>query len=445
MNINKHGPCYLDAFDDEHLPRKTLIVEVGEAAQQSHVNPEPLAVEEGSNEVDSEIIGTVLAILSAILSFGSPTRSAEEEKTLRSLLTWLQDLASLENDPEIAQSASDVALALLTRSASSSRDELSAGSRRGKTEPSQAECSTFEKVVRDMEDMLASESPAMRGLGVRNIIIALREPVEPLSDGDRSIGLRVLISLLADPESFVYLNVIHAISRLAFTDDGKVFTTLLEMFAPTSAITIRQRIILSEAITLILRRSGDAAPIYAPGCISTCIRCIKGTAIDQRNLTITDLEIEEMNLFRQSAISLLAESFAVSNWSAMKYVDDILDISLGILHLENPAISSEKYSYYLESQSELKYGAQSSRRAAAFLIRYIITGLHRKLFRTSDGRSLKMIISALELVEAYPTRTVSVDGKLIEVVEDKVIMFHIRCALALLTELESQELLALNS
>jgi hypothetical protein len=421
----------MDKFDDDCLPKQPLVVEVGAVRREI---PKLESTSSQDSEGDTEIIGTVLAILSAILSFGSPSRPVEEEKLLRGLLTSLQSLASFESDPELSQSASDVALVLLTRSSSGVVKDPSVARQskvlsRGN--------SAFEKVVNDSTDLLNSESPAMRGLGIRNIIIALREPVEPLSDDDRAIGVRVLTSLLADPESFVYLNVIHAVSRLAFSDKGQVFTILLEMYAPpilsASALTVRQRVILSEALALILRRSGDVAPVYAPACIRVCIQCIKSDEIDAYSAT----EKEEFNLLRQSAISLLAEAFLVSNWSAIKYLNDVLDISLGIIQLENPAISSKKYAEHL--LSGLKYSVHTSRRAAAFLIRYILTGLHQKLFRTTDGRSYETIISALERVEAYPSRNVIVEGKLINVPEDSVVLFHVRCALALIEDLQAQE------
>lgn len=423
----------MDKFDDDSLPKQPLVVEVGTVRREIPIIE---STSSEDSEGDTDIIGTVLAILSAILSFGSPSRPVEEEKLLRGLLTSLQSLSSLESDPEISQSASDVALVLLTRSASGVINDPS-GVRQSKVLSSGN--SAFEKVVNDSTDLLNSESPAMRGLGIRNIIIALREPVEPLSDDDRAIGVRVLTSLLADPESFVYLNVVHAISRLAFSDKGQVFTILLDMYAPpvlsASVLTVRQRVILSEAIALILRRSGDMAPVYAPACLRACILCIKNDEIDPYSATGK----EEINLLRQSAISLLAEAFLVSNWSAMKYLNDVLDISLGIIQLENPAISSKKYSENL--LSGLKYGVQTSRRAAAFLIRYILTGLHQKLFRTTDGRSYEAIISALERVEAYPSRTVLVEGKLINVSEDSVVLFHVRCALSLIEDLQARELL----
>jgi hypothetical protein len=389
-------------------------------------------------ESNSEIIGTVLAILSAILSLGSVERPPEEEMLLKGILPDLQSIASLELDPEVAQAASDVSLVLLTRSVSANTPTNK--HKMATVDVEDISLSAFEKVVKDATELLQSASPAMRGLGVRNIIIALREPESPITMADRALGLKVLVDLLSDEESFVYLNAVHALGRLACSCPAQVFPALLDLLDPSR--DSRNRSVLIEALVVILRRTGDLASMYAPACITACIKIIRCEKLVEIVGAYSDnvVNTEERSLLRQSAISLLAEACSLAGWTAMRHIDDILDVSIGILRLENPTISPSKYLLHIRQRElGIKYGSHTARRGAAFLIRYVLSGLHQKLFRLSDGRFLSNIISILEEIDNYPSRVVSIDGKSISVSEDAVVLFHSRCALGVLEDLQFRE------
>jgi hypothetical protein len=85
-------------------------------------------IEEMDDEEDStqsEILSCALGLLIGILSLGKASRSRREEESLRALLWPLQVISYRETDEAIAQTATDAALLLLTRSSLNSSSRLS--------------------------------------------------------------------------------------------------------------------------------------------------------------------------------------------------------------------------------------------------------------------------------------------------------------------------------
>jgi len=187
--------------------------------------------------------------------------------------------------------------------------------------------------------------------------------------------------MLNDTDSFVYLHVLQVLTRLADFNRQKVFNALLSAFQTDAgndlSLSERRRSLIGEALSSILRKSGDIAPKFVPFIVVACIKLIKKRLdikdenqvedlIDLRNMKINrthDENIEddedlkskrkneiknEMNemkilnaalsadsiLLRQSAVSLLAEAISTAGWSAANYMIDTLDIAVGILTFE---------------------------------------------------------------------------------------------------------------
>ncbi|CAE7457376.1 unnamed protein product, partial [Symbiodinium microadriaticum] len=119
---------------------------------------------------DDEMITTVLALLGAMLQLGNERRSVKEEELLRQLvLPALRIISSGDRDSFVGQTAADVALLIMVRGQTPNQPD----------QRSQVEYESnrsFAAVCRDAEMYLNDPSPAMRGLGVRNIIVALRDP-----------------------------------------------------------------------------------------------------------------------------------------------------------------------------------------------------------------------------------------------------------------------------
>lgn len=118
---------------------------------------------------DSEMVLTVLGILGGMLQMGSAKRSTKEEHALRGvILPALQMISSGDRNSFVSQTAADVALLIMIRGGAARTDRLS---------DEEADRSrSFTAVCDDAESYLNDPSPATRGLGVRDIIVALREP-----------------------------------------------------------------------------------------------------------------------------------------------------------------------------------------------------------------------------------------------------------------------------
>jgi hypothetical protein len=279
-----------------------------------------------------------------------------------------------------------------------------------------------------------------------------------LTNEDTELVVSTFVTLLNDQDSYVYLSILNALTKLADLSRHLVFYKLLESFSsrtieknsplsPSSStfltpsliaaaksipfqslipeaengmiLPAKQRALVGEALSCILRRAGDAAPPLVPALVAACIRVVRvrPTVEDERSsqglVDLSTMKIckdseEERDsvgdrkrdvttaafvgdnaLLRQSAMSLLAEAVVCAGWSASKYFMDIIDIATGVLSMEGVGGGKGK----VTSQMSLNI-----RRSAAFLLRHSITGLGEKLILTDDGSIyLKAAYRALKL------------------------------------------------
>lgn len=261
------------------------------------------------------------------------------------------------------------------------------------------------------------------------------------------MAISTLFALLADSDSYVYLNVLSAISALGDIARKAVFSALLSGFAEGGTVplgadggtigpfTARNRALLAEALAVVLRRAGAAAPPLIPGLVAACVKVARtrpsladaalvDSAIDLRTNRVTmagglegveppaDVDaavaVADRAILRQSALSLLAEAVVVAGWSAnapSTRLIDVVDIATGVLSMETAP-----------SQA-----ATSCRRSAAFLLRHLISGLKDKLIQMDNG--------GLYLKEAYRSLKLSVGDR------DSVVQFHSVAALGALDEM----------
>lgn len=258
---------------------------------------------------------------------------------------------------------------------------------------------------------------------------------QTLSGHDVDIVTSSLVALLADSDSYVYLSALTALSRLADVPlmRGRVFKDLLYAFscrpkgqsmtperqsthtADTSqcdedgsegysvCVSTRHRALIGEALGVLLRRAGDAAPPLVPSLVAVCVRVartrlskeeeaslegfadlrsmilirpvkddkiVTQTAVKDNNGTkpasnINDKKDEgevvenvqeqqqhqaatataatagDSVFLRQSALSLLADAVVCSGWGASKYLVDIVDIATGVLAMEGIKFSTQ--------------------------------------------------------------------------------------------------------
>jgi len=356
---------------------------------------------------------TVLQIIQSIVLLGNSRRSCEEEQLLRQLLQPLQCIATNESNLEISQLATDLSLLLLSRT--SSLDSFV------KNIASSDNSDTFiDVLMQNQREFLSHDIPAFRGLGIRNIIVALNSSTAVSMD-DTVTSLRILLHMLNDIDSFVYLHVIKAISIVAQFNRQKVSGLLLDGFANGTItlestnidLDIRQRSLIGDALSLIIRRTGHVLTTEGSVYVIGCLAVLRHVALPSAtaNSTIDDKfdlssvrfldkdntvnELMEGNedtmyaivsaeniLLRQSALSLLAEVIAHSGYDAERHLVEVIDIARTVLLVE-----------YRRNQSNA-----AMRRSAIFLIKYIVVKINHRLFSAQHaGYHLKSIYTCLKL------------------------------------------------
>jgi hypothetical protein len=385
----------------------------------------------------TDILQAVLAILAGILGLGNDYRAEEEEQAIRLFMDPLQSIARLCGDPESAQAASDIALMIITRSANSpppppspSPDESRASSETSAFPPSTPQKSllsrttsttdkdttlAFQTSLQECKALAADNNPALRALGVRKLVVSLREPGPvPLRSGDLESAGSILLGMLNDSESYVYLAAVHAIGHLADVDRrGQLPLLLLKWQDPSVSLRLRNK--LGEVLMRCVQRAGELVPYYATALVEAGFKVLaqlrrcatqvseRGTACtlrpcgpevhsvasaqqqttNVRNVGTFDNEDEaEYVLLRQSAVSLLAETIARAGWSSSKYIREIIDVAVGTLTFET---GNEAHS-------------RCARRSATFLLRYVLEGLKSKFFfLPNSGEHFKETYRILKL------------------------------------------------
>jgi hypothetical protein len=438
--------------------------------------------EEGEEEEEEEdIITTVLALLVSMLQMGSGRRGKAEEALLReTLLPHLVVIAGQDRNIEVAQTASDLCLIIMTRNTDvdSTQNDTSKKDNITSSNPTSSGASSFHDVCREAKrDYIFDESPAMRGLGVRHLIVALREPPHPLTEADLQEASSLLLHLLQDKESFVYLNVIHAIGRLIDHHRDKLFNSFLSIYSegivrhaplgrsresqPSSAqeysLSLRHRAVLSEALGCALRRADQMAHQYVPQVVAVCLRiCRRRTDLQStlnsinsdENSNGENLVDVDLTAMRVSVVTVEKgegdESDKETARDIAKRENVVQEVCLSAdevlfrqsafsLLAEAIGLAGLTVRQYLMDVVDVAVGALrmetatvnngyknlkdvvSVRRSAVFLLRYIVSGLEKQVYTLSDvGSHFKAIYRALKLAARD---------------KDDVVKFHAECAL----------------
>jgi hypothetical protein len=267
-----------------------------------------------------------------------------------------------------------------------------------------------------------------------------------LNDEDVVVGMSALLSLLVDPDSFVYLGVLRAIAALGDVSRKQVFSALLTAFSDDEA-GARYRSLVGEALAHVLRRAGAAAPPLVPALVGACVVLARtrpstedAARLDDGAVNLSTMHVApavldddddddgggaavkteaaaaaaDRAVLRQSALSLLAEAAVSAGWAASALSTrllDVLDVATGVLAMETAA-----------SQA-----ATASRRSAAFVLRHLVAGLGEKLVHMDGGGTY--------LRQAYRALKQSAETD-----RDHVVRFHSLAALGALDDVMRQQL-----
>ena len=149
--------------------------------------------DEGEEEGEgNQMISCVLGILSAMLALGNESRTKKEETALSNLVWSLHVIAFRESSSNLSQTASDVAMLLLTRtcsplipsslssSSSSSSAITSASTSSSSSSSSSSSASTSVSpfcslLFSILNDFCTSIDPPMRSFGVHKISLAITD------------------------------------------------------------------------------------------------------------------------------------------------------------------------------------------------------------------------------------------------------------------------------
>jgi len=292
-------------------------------------------------------------------------------------------------------------------------------------------------------ELLSSPEPPMRALGAKSLVYLLLGPeremghakasplievIDPAgSEANESSqgpalsdALQLLLSLLGERESFVYLNALHGLCSLAAhrRHRAAVMDALLRIWEGGNGgepSTIRRRALVGEGLFLVVRRMQglcDAALLTRVAV--SCLKVVR--ASHELHLAAAAPGAgastgEEDPLFLQaSALSLLAECAAVGGVAAERYLPDSLDVVAHVLLMPRPSLPAAL-------TAEL-------RRASAFLLFRALVGLGRDVFYLNEGRSVGAAYKAIKVCRAS---------------DDAVVRFHGEAAFAQLEALMQEQ------
>jgi hypothetical protein len=291
----------------------------------------------------------------------------------------------------------------------------------------------------------------------------------------------LLIQMLDDQESFVYLAAVHALARIVDMNRKLLIPSLLEIFGgkgniSETPVTLKIRAALGEVLSICIRRARDLVPLFVPSIVAECLQICRNrvylpppssspsspssassgieTNLSKMQIHVnleesevsekTDAEIAKINetiesvslaadsiYLRQSAYSLLSEAIACGGWTATKYLSDTLDVAIGTLQLEynshrhhrHPNSSANPQQHQQQHQQENLI----MRRSSIFLIKYILQGLQEKLFYIPFGGNYLKDIKRILTVCCREN-------------EDAIVSFQAQRGLFLLEEMVKEQL-----
>ena len=202
----------------------------------------------------------------------------------------------------------------------------------------------------------------MRGLGVKMLTANLRGSASFISVDCKEKAFEILVKLLEDPESFVYLAAVHAIAHLVSRDKPLFLHRVVELLSDSPrSLTIRERVLLVEVLVLVTRRTGPSAANFSTVLVNLCIKLIRFRPGPAEEKLLTDSNINLLQhrsadigldptssagnrdgffvadsvILRQSAVSLLAEITVASGFTSFSFLYEIIDVALGILRTES--------------------------------------------------------------------------------------------------------------
>ncbi len=273
--------------------------------------------------------------------------------------------------------------------------------------------------VRDLDDSKRAAKVAMQAL----LVVLRREGNVGRHDAAGANFAQDDDATTSASESFVFLGVYRAVRLIATVNRVSVLKVLCEEFGrdDDAYVSVRSRALVAQALAEVLRHGGSESAVSQAtslrAVLAAAVSVVRNYRLSEKEMTTLDpaVDLSKMSmhkvaedddeepresrrrrekdrartepapqalaqladrvLLRQSSLSVLAECVRVGGWACLSHglAESVLDIAWGVLHLEGGLVV--RHEDVIDAQSN-----RASRRAASFLLRYMVSSLQDKLF-----------------------------------------------------------------
>ncbi|KAG1686519.1 hypothetical protein DVH05_006485 [Phytophthora capsici] len=410
-----------------------------------------------------EILTICLGVVMTILEAGSSHRSDAEEQQLRAMLPVLEVLSRYDR-PEVAELASSARAQILSRGATEAANANT-------TQPGKR---SFEEVLREAEQDLASQLVPLRARGVVTLTKLVRQSRSHANDADWTARVHALAGVfllqLHDSESYVFLAAVQGLAALADVHPDVAIPVLVKALRDQTN-SLESRIKLSEALLFSAKRCGETLPKYGKLFVYAYLDAIRPAAAQRErakriqkevskrvqliqevktgedttaqehpdNESQNEQELLAAATLRASCLSNLAEVCALLQWGLQPFLLDVLTCVFGVLQLEleleakrrphsatvDVSKGDEQQKLQKHQEEELQQRVVTVRRGAVFVLRYLVEILGWKMLELMPDQ-LSPLYHTLKHVA--------------RVDRDRVVVFHANRALRALDEIMRAEL-----
>lgn len=398
------------------------------------------AEEEEEGRGLEDLVSVVLSLLSVLLEMGEEQRKAKEETALKNLLPLLGQLLHPEEEeggrrgggrfpPSVTEMALTVQAMIWTRALSLEqrreqwqREDAAVRARQGMG---------LEEVLLAIQTDVQSPLVPLRARGLVTLtkvlhnlprqssntkkpgIVVVGEEKEDKKEDNETPpaveqALDLLLALLKDTDSFVYLAAVQGLAVLSDKMPPLVMDRLLLELAgkeeevggtPTPTAAWQYKLKVGEALIQALQRCGEAMPVYAPKAVPAFIKGSQPSSSSSSSFQKNKEEeedagaVEEEGHFRASCLSGLADVCELLGWSLQRYRSDVVDLAVSVLTHER-----EKGGGSSEARAKAR---TLVRRAAAFLLERLVLGLgSERLLSVLGLPTLQEIMKVLDRTAA---------------------------------------------
>eukprot|EP00644_Phytophthora_capsici_P004499 jgi/Phyca11/110968/e_gw1.19.125.1 len=409
------------------------------------------------------ILTICLGVVMTILEAGSSHRSDAEEQQLRAMLPVLEVLSRYDR-PEVAELASSARAQILSRGATEAANANT-------TQPGKR---SFEEVLREAEQDLASQLVPLRARGVVTLTKLVRQSRSHANDADWTARVHALAGVfllqLHDSESYVFLAAVQGLAALADVHPDVAIPVLVKALRDQTN-SLESRIKLSEALLFSAKRCGETLPKYGKLFVYAYLDAIRPAAAQRErakriqkevskrvqliqevktgedttaqehpdNESQNEQELLAAATLRASCLSNLAEVCALLQWGLQPFLLDVLTCVFGVLQLEleleakrrphsatvDVSKGDEQQKLQKHQEEELQQRVVTVRRGAVFVLRYLVEILGWKMLELMPDQ-LSPLYHTLKHVA--------------RVDRDRVVVFHANRALRALDEIMRAEL-----